>query len=113
MGEKQIFIIAVVCLFISVFLLMFCVGMMNYDEHDFIEDMYQQRLDSMDIVSEKIFPVHNQTVIITNEGYIPSEWDWVNDTKFGGGWVIRVNNSVLGVQDYIFDGWVLRELDNR
>ncbi len=96
----------------------FCCGyVVGYFDHDPVidysysdDDLYEQRLVSMDIVAENFFPVHNHTVIITNEGYVSDKYDWENNTKlFDGGRLLRVNHSYYGVQYFLFDGWVLRE----
>ena len=77
----------------------------NYSE----DDLYEQRLMSMDTVVDEMFPVHNQTVTITNGGYVPDRYDWENNTRlFEGGWIIHVNHSYYGESEYIFDGWVLK-----
>jgi len=86
----------------------------SYTAVDFTyeNDLYQKRFDSMDIVAEEIFPVKNQTVVLTNEGYVSAEYDWENNTKlFDGGWVIQVNHSKFGVSRYLFDGWELKEVE--
>lgn len=71
---------------------------------------YLNRLDSMDLVAEEIFPIKNQTVVMTNEGYISANYDWENNTKISdGGWLIQVNNSEKGVTEYLFDGWELKK----
>jgi hypothetical protein len=76
------------------------------------DELYQDRLDSMNIVAEEIFPVKNQTVVLTNEGYVSAQYDWENNTKISnGGWILRVTNSQNGVTEFLFDGWNLEKME--
>jgi hypothetical protein len=57
-----------------------------------------------------IFPIHNQTVVLTNGGYVSDIYDWENNLLvLKGGWIINVNNSDMGFKQYLYDGWDLWE----
>ena len=80
---------------------------------DYSDDqLYEQRLDSMDLVVNEMFPVGNQTVVLTNERFVSSVYDWENNSKLSeGGWIIQVNHSKFGISRFLFDGWVLYEYE--
>jgi hypothetical protein len=80
---------------------------------DYSDDqLYEQRLDSMDLVVNEMFPVGNQTVVLMNMGFVSSVYDWENNSKLSeGGWIIHVNHSYYGESDFLFDGWELYEYE--
>ena len=63
-------------------------------------NLYEKRLDSMDKV-DNLFPVNNQTLIITNLGW---------DSNLGGS-ILEFNHSYYGLIYFIYDGWELKRIE--
>jgi len=74
----------------------------SYTAVDFTyeNDLYQKRFDSMDMVDD-LFPVKNQTLNITNVGWV----DYLD------GYVLKFNQSYYGTKYFLFDGWELKEVE--
>lgn len=66
----------------------------------YTDSLYQERLDTMELVAREILPVKNQTMILTNLGF-------ESDV---GGWIIKVNCSCGEVNYYVMDGWTMEQI---
>ncbi len=118
METKQKFSIVIICV-LSVLLIICTTTLLDivnrYEETDYQHEdsLIINRLHSMDIVSSNIFPVHDQIATITNLGYESTLYDYKTGELISKDcWLIKVDNNILGVTYYTYDGWELNPIEN-